>query len=101
MLNETAASGPRLVGQTEVNLTDEDLTGIVIIPFKPAEVRVRVVIKGEEMSRSQIDPYRSSRWMLRPKLRASSFSLRTARLFLTRLLPANTMSGSTTRPIAT
>lgn len=42
------ADGFREIGSTEVNLTDQDITGVVITPFKPARVRVRVVIEGEE-----------------------------------------------------
>ena len=40
-------SGFQTIGRTEVNLTDQDLTGVVITPFKPAQVRVRVVMEGE------------------------------------------------------
>jgi hypothetical protein len=47
-LLEEGTSGQHVVGKTEVNLTDEDLTGVVIAAFKPAKVRMRVVIEGEE-----------------------------------------------------
>ena len=36
------------VGRAEITLADEDLNGIVITPFLPARVRVRVVMEGEE-----------------------------------------------------
>ncbi len=41
-------SGFRQIGVSEVNLIDQDVTGVVITPFKPAQVRVRVVLEGEE-----------------------------------------------------
>jgi hypothetical protein len=47
-LTEPGPNGLRTMGETEVELTDHDLTGVVITPFKPARVRVRVVIEGEE-----------------------------------------------------
>lgn len=43
-----AANGWHVVGQPEVNVSDEDVSGIVITPVKPAQVRVRVVLEGEE-----------------------------------------------------
>jgi hypothetical protein len=47
-LLETGANGRLMVGSTEVTLTDRDATGVTITPYKPAEIRVRVVIEGEE-----------------------------------------------------
>ncbi len=38
----------QLVGQTTVELTDTDLTNVVITPYKPAQVRVRLVVEGQE-----------------------------------------------------
>jgi hypothetical protein len=47
-LLETGANGRLRVGSTQVTLTDRDATGVTITPYKPAEIRVRVVIAGEE-----------------------------------------------------
>ncbi|MBV9268523.1 MAG: hypothetical protein JO061_20310 [Acidobacteriaceae bacterium] len=47
-MSRNTANGPQIIGQTEVILSNEDLTGVVITPFRPAQVRVRVVIEGEE-----------------------------------------------------
>ena len=47
-LFEQGMSGFQIIGYTEINLLDQDLTGVVITPFKPAQVRVRVVMEGEE-----------------------------------------------------
>jgi hypothetical protein len=41
-------NGAHTVGQTEVNLTDQDATGVVITPFQPAQVHARMVQEGEE-----------------------------------------------------
>jgi hypothetical protein len=48
VLMDQGLNGAQAVGKAEVNLTDADVTGIVITPFKPAQVRVRVVVEGEE-----------------------------------------------------
>ena len=42
------ASGADIVGKAEVNVADQDLVGVTIAPYKPAEIRIRVVIEGEE-----------------------------------------------------
>jgi protocatechuate 3,4-dioxygenase beta subunit len=42
-LSMQGPNGRQVVGKTEVTLVDQDLTGIIITPFKPAQVRVRVV----------------------------------------------------------
>ena len=36
------------VGRAEVNVAEQDVTGVVITPFKSAQVRVRVVQEGKE-----------------------------------------------------
>jgi protocatechuate 3,4-dioxygenase beta subunit len=43
MLSERGPNGMRVIGETEIPVADEDIAGVVIAPFKPAEVRVRVV----------------------------------------------------------
>jgi hypothetical protein len=40
--------GLQLVGKTEVTLTGQDVTGVVIAPIALAQVRVRVLLEGEE-----------------------------------------------------
>ena len=47
-LSKQGPNGLETVGRAEVELTDQDLTGVVITPFKPAQVRVRAVMEGEE-----------------------------------------------------
>ncbi len=47
-LLEHGKNGIEVTGKTEINLTDHDVTGVVINLFKPAQVRVRVAIEGEE-----------------------------------------------------
>jgi hypothetical protein len=47
-LLQNGPNGYHIVGEQQVNLTDEDVSGVVITPFKPAQVRVRVVLDGEE-----------------------------------------------------
>lgn len=47
-LFQPGANGSHLVGQVEVNMTEQDITGVVITPFRPAQVGVRVVQEGEE-----------------------------------------------------
>ena len=47
-LASNGGSGSQVIGDAEVTLTDQDVTGVVIAPFKPAELRVRVVMEGEE-----------------------------------------------------
>jgi Carboxypeptidase regulatory-like domain len=47
-LTQQSTNGAKEIGATEANLTDHDLSGIVITRFQPAQVRVRVVIEGEE-----------------------------------------------------
>jgi hypothetical protein len=42
------SDGMQLVGRTEVTLTDQDVTGVIIAPMALAQVRVRVVLEGEE-----------------------------------------------------
>jgi hypothetical protein len=42
------SNGPQLVGRAKVTLTDQDVTGVVINPIALAQVRVRVVLEGEE-----------------------------------------------------
>ncbi len=48
ILLDHSMSGPEEIGATEVNLVDQDVTGIVITPFRPAQVRVRVTMEGED-----------------------------------------------------
>ena len=48
LTEESGPNGNRVVGQTDVTLADQDLTGILITPFKPAQAHVRVVMEGEE-----------------------------------------------------
>jgi hypothetical protein len=38
----------QILGKTEVNVTDQDVTGVVITPFNPAQVRVRIRMEGED-----------------------------------------------------
>lgn len=40
--------GSHIIGQTKVNLTDHNLTEVVISPFKPSQVHIQVVMEGEE-----------------------------------------------------
>ncbi|MGA8598042.1 MAG: carboxypeptidase-like regulatory domain-containing protein [Bryobacteraceae bacterium] len=40
-LLDNGPNGLQTIGKTEVNLTDQDVTGVVITPFKPAQVRAR------------------------------------------------------------
>jgi hypothetical protein len=47
MLAEKSSNGFQTIGMTEVNLQDEDVTGVVITPFRPAEVRVKVVMEDQ------------------------------------------------------
>ncbi|HTU45529.1 MAG TPA: hypothetical protein VMF91_10730 [Bryobacteraceae bacterium] len=47
-LLEHGPNGARIIAETEITLGDQDVTGLVITPFKPAEVRIRVVHEGEE-----------------------------------------------------
>ena len=47
-LFEEGMNGPHIIAETDVTLTDQDLTGVVITPFKPARVSVRAVMEGEE-----------------------------------------------------
>jgi protocatechuate 3,4-dioxygenase beta subunit len=47
-LLENGPNGSHIVGQQEVTLASEDRTGIVLSRFKPAQVRVRVIMQGEE-----------------------------------------------------
>lgn len=47
-LLEEGGSGLKKIGSTEINLVDQDVSGVVIARFKPAQVRVRVVMEGEE-----------------------------------------------------
>jgi hypothetical protein len=47
-LLENGANGLRRAGRTDVTLSDQDVTGVVLTPMKPARVRVRVVMEGEE-----------------------------------------------------
>ncbi len=47
-LSENTVNGRVLRGQAEVILMDQDVTGVTILPFGPAQVRVRVVKEGEE-----------------------------------------------------
>ena len=47
-LLEHGPNGVQVIGSTEVNLIDQDVAGVVIAPFRPAQVRVRVVVEGEE-----------------------------------------------------
>ena len=41
-------SGQVLIGKAEVALASEDIAGLIISPFKSAQVRVQLVIEGEE-----------------------------------------------------
>ena len=47
-LVDSGVSGPKEVGFTEVNLVNQNVPEVVITPFKAAQVRVRVVMEGEE-----------------------------------------------------
>jgi hypothetical protein len=47
-LMEQTSSGPKQVGAAEVNLTDQDASGVVITVAKRAQIRVRAVVEGEE-----------------------------------------------------
>ncbi len=47
-LIKQGGNGAQTIGQTEINLTDQDVTGVIITPFKPAQIRVRVVQEGDE-----------------------------------------------------
>ena len=46
-LLDQGSSGLRVIGQSELELTDQDVSGVVISPYRPAEVRVRVYKEGE------------------------------------------------------
>ncbi len=48
MLLDRGPNGSEVIGKTEVNLAEQDLTGVVITAFRPGQVRVRVAIEGEE-----------------------------------------------------
>jgi hypothetical protein len=39
-------NGWKVVGESDVTLVDQDLVGVMIAPFKPAQVRVKVVMEG-------------------------------------------------------
>ncbi len=41
-------NGLQTVGSTEVELTDQNITGMIITPFEPAVLRVRVTIEDED-----------------------------------------------------
>ena len=41
-------NGYQTIGETDITLSGQDLTGVVITPFKPAIVHVRVVMEGTE-----------------------------------------------------
>lgn len=47
-LIEKTAQGQVYNGRAKVTLADRDVTGVTIVPFKPAQVRVRLVKEGEE-----------------------------------------------------
>jgi Carboxypeptidase regulatory-like domain len=47
-LSHQGPNGLQMIGRAEVELTDQDVMGVVIAPFKPAQVRVRVLMEGEE-----------------------------------------------------
>lgn len=42
------SNGPQVIGKANVTLVDQDVSGVVINPVAPAQVRVRVVMEGEE-----------------------------------------------------
>lgn len=46
-LFERGPNGAQAIAETEITLVDQDINGVVITPFKPAEVRIRVVRDGE------------------------------------------------------
>lgn len=46
-LLENGPNGSQIIAETELVLADQDVTGVVITPFKPAELRVRVVREGD------------------------------------------------------
>ncbi len=78
MLLDHGANGLQTVGKAEVDLTDQDVTGVVINPFKPAQVRVRVVLEGEEDK-----PLTTGSVSLRPAQAADAIG------FLTQFQPQN------------
>jgi hypothetical protein len=47
-LMNNAGNSAQAIGETEVTMADQDVTGVVITAFKPAQLRVRVVMEGEE-----------------------------------------------------
>lgn len=47
-LLENGPNGQQILGQTEVFLSNQDLTNIAIVPFKSAELQVRVMREGED-----------------------------------------------------
>lgn len=41
-------NGPKEIGSAEIELSDENITGVAITPFRPGVVRVRVLQEGDE-----------------------------------------------------